>query len=157
LTNIYLRDWDRNARVWRFDISTGRVNEAQNAVCHGFAYVPAAEFSREFNLPRVAAAYSSDGILWFQADDKRWDMNKINLGHVQDETGLCKLRASVDGALIIDVSYPGPLSDPINRNDPTFDELDMELQDFFRFLTRNNQNEHWRNSVRLGWEEGFTS
>jgi hypothetical protein len=156
LTEINLRDWDYADRAWVVETSTGEAVASSSGVSHGFLHRSSDDVS-ERGLPHVTAVYSDGSTLWFQADGQRWDINEIDFKHSYNEAGGGRFSASVRGVSVVDASYPGPLADPVNRNDPTLDVLDIELSDFFYFITRNSQRESWRSSVLAQWDTGITS
>jgi hypothetical protein len=154
LTEINLRDWDYADRTWVVDTSTGEAVASSSGLSHGFLHRSSGG-AGECGLPHVTAVYSDGSTLWFQADALRWDINEIDFDHSYNEVGLGRFSASVRGVSVVDASYLGPLADPVHRNDPTLDELDIELLDFFYFIARNSQRESWRSSVLAEWGAGI--
>lgn len=87
-------------------------------------------------VQRVAAVYADGGRLWFQVDGKRWEVAEVELNLEIDGSGASQFTVLFYGEVVIDIVYRGPTADPLNRRDPTFDALDLEVQDLFYFLAR---------------------
>jgi hypothetical protein len=93
-------------------------------------------------------------MLWFQADGQRWPLEDMQFDWAGESDGLTRLTATAYGATATRTAYFGPAADPLNRADPSFDALDLELQDFFLYVARNSKDPSWRESVRLAWATG---
>jgi hypothetical protein len=156
LTFVVLRDWDETKRSWSLDVSSGHVTDASEGTFHGFLYV-SPEGGRLSGLPKVSAVYSDSSMLWFQADSQRWPISEVQFDYSCEEGGISHFIATARGVTVIDVSYFGPVSDPVYRSDPALDDLDIELLDFFYFISRNGSSSSWRSAVLATWGQGISS
>jgi hypothetical protein len=105
---------------------------------------------------RVVALYAHDGRLWFQMNGRRWKVEDVDFNHKLDANGASQFTALHHGGVVMDITYLGPIADPVNRRDPSFDTLDMEMQDIFYYLARNSRDPTWRTGVLAAWDRGFT-
>jgi hypothetical protein len=114
------------------------------------------DVSEELGDGMIFAAYADGGKLWFQEGARRWELESVVFRLSINKNGMSRFVASALGEVVVDVSYSGPLSDPFYRTDPTFDASDMELLDFFYYISMNSRRESWHISVLDGWSKGIS-
>jgi hypothetical protein len=153
--DVLLRDWDRADRSWLLDTSSGRAVTAAKGPFQGFLRSLHSN-ECEPGVPIIAAVYAESDSLWFQADDKRWKLDELEFRSSVGLVGNNRFTTLRQGKVILDISYTGPFSDLLYRNDPTFDELDLELIDFFYFISANAGRASWRSSVLAEWSRGIS-
>ncbi len=149
MTNVLLKDWNRAGRSWILDISSGSARVSGNGVYHGFL----AALSRrdgDAMVALVAAVYADSGKLWFQVDGRRWEVEDVDFESKADVSGMSRFTILSHGRAVADIVYP----DPVNRSDLSFDELDLELQDIFYFMSKNGGDPVWRAGVLSLWGKG---
>ena len=155
MANVLLKDWDWARRYWVLDTSSGSARPSGGGPCHGFlSALPRRDGDAAV---RVAAVYAENGALWFQADGKRWKVEDVEFGHKLDASGASQFTVLHNGESVVDIVYLGPAADPVNLSDPSFDTLDMEMQDIFYFLARNSRDPTWRAGVLSHWQDGMDS
>ena len=88
---------------------------------------------------RVAGSWHtlwSDGeALYFQSGRQRWIAGDGQTT-LEEHEGLRTFRLEQRGITVFVVHYRSPASKLLNRLDPTYDSLDDELQDVFRYVAR---------------------
>jgi hypothetical protein len=154
VTKVTLKDWDRTGCYWVLDTASGAALPADADFSHGFLCAFPGHDGTAV-VPRVAAVYAEGGKLWFQVDGERLEVEDAKFDHRLDGSGASWLTVSGPGGPVLDIMYLGPGADPLNRRDPTFDALDMELQDIFYFLARNGRDPAWRAGILARWGEGI--
>ena len=96
-------------------------------------------FGRVGSASRVAGAWQalwSDGkVLYFQSSRQRWIIGD-GRATLEEHEGLRTFRLEQGGTTVFAVHYGSPASKLLNRLDPTYDSLDDELQDIFRYVVR---------------------
>ncbi len=152
---VKLADWDRHGAVRVLDTEVGTaVPDPTSRVVHGFVCVANAEVGKSGWA--VVAVYAQSGRLMFQVDRRRWDLDVVELVHERSADGSsCSFVVSVGGVSEFETAYASLRLDPVNRADPSFDDLDEELQDIFVWLARMAGKDDWRKSVAAQWSEGF--
>ena len=149
-----LRDWDQAGRRWRLDVSGGVLAPDGEEPAHGFTVVnaaPGAAGAWEF-----AAAYADAGSLWLQSGADRWPLASVEIDHGETEpSGECLATVRSGGRVVRAFSYPNPRDEPEALVDPTFDETDAELADFFLWLSRSLRRPGWADDILGVWEAGI--
>jgi hypothetical protein len=154
VTNILLKDWDLASRYWVLDTASGTTQRSDRGVCHGFLSLFHGH-DGDTTVPRVAAVYVDGGRLWFQVDDRRWAVEDVHFEYKLDSSGASQFTLLSQDEAAVELIYLGPAANPLNKRDPSFDALDMELQDIFYFTTRNSRNPNWREGILALWDTGF--
>lgn len=151
--NILLKDWDWAGRYWVLDTSSGSARASDSGIYHGFlSAFPGHD--GDAAVQRVAAVYADGGRLWFQVDGMRWEVGDVEFDHKLDPSGASQFTVLHYGEAVVDIMYLGPGADPLNRSDPSFDTLDMELQDIFYYLARNSRDPAFGAGWLARWDEG---
>jgi hypothetical protein len=153
MANIVLKDWDRAGRFWVLDTSSGAARRCGSGVFYGFLCCFPGHAGGAA-VQRVAAVYADGGRLWFQLDGMRWEVADVEFDHVLDASGISRFTVLRHGEAVADLMYLGPAADPVNRSDPSFDALDMELQDIFCYLARNSRDPVFTAGVLALWDNG---
>lgn len=104
---------------------------------------------------RIAAAYADDGKLWFQVGGRRWNVEDVEFEHEFGGAGMSRFAVLSHGEVVLDIMYPNPADDPVNRLDLSFDELDLEMQDIFYFMSKHASTATWRAGVLSHWDRGM--
>jgi hypothetical protein len=153
VTSILLKDWDQVGRYWVLDTSSGSAQPSSSGMYHGLLSAFAGHDGYA-TVPRVAAVYAEDGRLWFQVDGKRWEVADVEFNHKLDASGASQFTVLHHGEVVVNIVYLGPAADPLNRRDPSFDELDMEMQDMLYFLARNRRDPTFGFGWLTHWDKG---
>jgi hypothetical protein len=104
------------------------------------------------------AIYAQAGNLSFQIDRQRWDLDVAELVHARSDDGSsCVFAVVVGGERKFETAYASFRLDPMNLADPSFDDMDEEMQDMFLWLARMAGDYGWRESVAAQWSEGFAA
>jgi hypothetical protein len=153
MASIVLKDWDWAGRYWVLDTSSGAARQCGIGVSHGFlSAFPGHD--GDAAVQRVAAVYADGGRLWFQVDGTRWEAGDVEFDHTLDASGASMFTVLRHGEVVEDIMYLGPAANPLNRSDPSFDALDMELQDIFCYLARNSRDPVFAAGVLALWDNG---
>jgi len=152
---VRLADWDRFGVVWVLDPEGGSaVVDTASRIVNGFVCVANADAGGAGWA--VVAIYAQSGRLMFQVDRRRWDLDAVELVHERSADGSSCSFAVVSGGVREFVTvYASFRLDSLNQADPSFDDLDEELQDIFLWLARMAGKDDWRKSVAVQWSEGF--
>jgi hypothetical protein len=96
------------------------------------------------------------GTLWLQSGAGRWPVRSVEIEHgVEGDGSRCRATVRRDGQLVGAFSYSNPREDPGALLDPTFDETDAELADFFLWLARSTRRPGWIDNVASIWQAGI--
>jgi hypothetical protein len=151
MTTVHLRDWDRFDGWWELCTDTAEIRKSEIGSENGWLHVRDTDTS----VPPFFAIYCDGRGLWLQAGIERWPVDGLTFSRESDPVRIqCRFRATRGTDVVIDHAYLGPLSDPINQADPSFDALDEELLDFFQFLAVNGNDEDWRAHMLRRWSLG---
>lgn len=153
--DIVLADRDRFGVAWRVDTESGTVlGGPVTGIAHGLVHLRGHEAaSTDW---RLAAVYSSGGRLLLQVDDRRWDLENVEVTHDRSADGMfCTFTVSDREGIQFELVYVSLRLDPLNQADPSFDDLDEECQDFFLWIGRDAPSSQWRADVLAGWGTGF--
>lgn len=153
MSSVVLRDYDFYDRFWLLDPASGRAARVPAGASHGFLHAEPGG-SGPAGLPGISAVYSDSSTVWFQADGRRWDVSGLEFSYGVNLEGQVSLLVIAGDAAVIDASYPGPLTDSLNRTDPALDDVDVESQDFFYYLFLRKQQPGWVTGVLPRWGEG---
>jgi hypothetical protein len=155
MMTVHLKDWNSVRRYWDLDISSGSAQPSGKGVSHGFLAVIRTRVG-DTSVAHIAAVYADHGKLWFQVDGRRWEIESIDFQQKIDAGGgMSQFKILSQGEVVADIVYLGPTADPVLMLDPTFDELDMEIQDIFYFMSVKGTDPVWRAAVLLNWEKGM--
>jgi hypothetical protein len=148
---VHVRDWDGGSG-WLLNVETAQLREYDGKAENGWLFK--VKDNRRPMDPRFLTVYSDGEALWFQADLKRWRLDQLTFMHESDSRGIaCHFQVVRGGETVVDLCYSGPLADPINQSDPSFDALDEELLDFMLFMSINGSKERWRLDALNQWHE----
>lgn len=155
MVQISLADWELYDVIRLLDTESGvAVVDPSARVAHGFVAVADADGGRAGW--QVVAVYASSGELILQIDNRRWNLDRVELVHEHVAEGsLCSFAVIVAGVREFEANYVSYRMDPLNQADPSFDALDEELQDMFLWLARMAGKESWRTSATQNWDAGF--
>ena len=151
---VALRDWDLAVRRWRLDVAGGTLAPDGEEPARGFAAVNGASGAkRDWEF---AAAYADAGSLWLQSGRERWPLAAVEVDHEETGQGVeCLATVRTGGRIVRTFTYPNPREDPVALLDPTFDETDAELADFFLWLSRRLRHPGWTDDVLDIWAAGL--
>ncbi|WTW98648.1 hypothetical protein OG216_37280 [Streptomycetaceae bacterium NBC_01309] len=148
MTVVLLKDWDRALGSWVLTVATGEVAAWPDP--EGTGNVGWISLDRHSGagsgLGGFCAVYADGSDVWFQAGADRWlvDEHVVFVRECDDRRIACRFSLVTDAKTRITWHYTGPLGDPGNQADPTFDGLDEELQDLRLFLARVGNSQDWR-------------
>ncbi len=92
--------------------------------------------------------WNRDGVLVLQHGPSAWHFGEVHVSRNLVEGGrACRFTATVQGATVLDLRYRPVGQRFWNRDDPTFDRFDEELEDFFAMLERLSRDPEGQRGV----------
>lgn len=102
----------------------------------------------------VLALYQVNGILFFQANGKRWPLHQpgLQFRHQLRSWKLVSTFQVMEGGRIVwPFTYLHPLRTFYAHLDPTYDAIEFDRDHFLAFVTDNALNLGWQANVRKHW------
>ncbi|WP_436775002.1 hypothetical protein [Yinghuangia sp. YIM S09857] len=144
---VLLKDWDLHLGNWVLTPATGDLARwPDDAGVGNVGWVSLDAQCGAGSAPAFCAVYVQDRELWFQVGADRWliDEYVTFVRDCDDRRSACRFSLTVGSKRLAAWHYTGPLGDPVNRADLSFDGLDEEMQDLRLFLARIGNDRDWR-------------
>ncbi len=139
---IALHYWNRRWQSVSFDTERGRAKvrwfSHSGSDCHGWAYRYQGDWY---------AVWSTGANIVFQSGTKSWPMTPAYRCDNQRSGQTRRFALSEAGSLLFELSYPSNAPD----DDPTYDDVDLEQDDFFVYVSRLWSDEKWKGDVVKTW------
>ncbi len=104
---------------------------------------------------KFVAVYRFQNEIWLRVGRSRWNLDVENVDVTRHSNGKdCHVQIRHEALVQVAQTYRDPSTSWFARIDPTYDNIDLEADDIFLWLSRNVSDSAWRTRMRELWQDG---